>query len=53
MLYKAPVHSQSEGRGKQVGSCGWRACFFSEIHSTPQHSQVQGLGEALGAQHGG
>lgn len=27
--------------------------FFSEIHSTPQQAQVQGLQEAPEAQHGG
>lgn len=30
-----------------------RRLFSSAIHSTPQHCQVQGLGEALTAQHGG
>jgi hypothetical protein len=54
MLYKAPVLSHMEGRGNRVVAYRRRACFgFSEIHSTPQHCQVQGLGEALRAQHGG
>lgn len=54
MLYKAPVLSLMEGRGKRVDACRQRACFvFSEIHSTPQHCQVQGLGEVLTAQHDG